>query len=337
MNWEERIIGDAELEHFFSAGSVRNYRARVRAFLAQQQEAWPMLRRAVASLSEVEYKKLFVKGSQVLAQFNPERIVSTSAPVDQAAINQRPCFLCVENLPPEEKGIPYGEDLIVLCNPFPVLRDHLVISSRRHIPQTVVGNLDGQLDLTLELGDEWFTIYNGPRCGASAPDHLHFQACSREILPLIREIELWDRQIVLQSGAIELFTLKNYRLNLIVARSRDRAALIKWFNPALKRLAEVTGSSEEPMINLVVTYENGKWTVIVFPRGKHRPSSYDAEGDAKLTVSPAAIDLSGVLVVPRPDHFARITAHDVEKIYAEVTLDDERFLEFLACLKPNQN
>jgi hypothetical protein len=337
VNWEERIIGDAELKHFIKAGNITDYRTRVKALLAQQQETWPMLRQAAADFSEIEYKKLIVKGSEVFAQFNPKRIVSTAAPVDQAAIKQRPCFLCVENLPPEEKGISFGEELVVLCNPFPVLRDHLVISSRRHVPQTIRGNFDRQLDLTLELGDKWFTIYNGPRCGASAPDHLHFQACSREILPLIREIEDWDRQIILKTGSIELYTLQNYRLNLIVARSEDRAALIKWFDAALNSLAQVTASSEEPMINLVVTYENGKWMAIVFPRGRHRPSSYDAEGNAKLTVSPAAIDLSGVLVVPRPDHFARISAHDVERIYAEVTLDDERFVEFLACLKPNQN
>jgi hypothetical protein len=325
MNWEWRIIGDAELEHFVTAGNVTNYRARVKALIAQQRETWPMLRQAVAGLSEVKYKQLFVKGSEVLVQFNPQRIVSTAAPVDHAAIKQRPCFLCIENLPPQEKGIDFGEDLIVLCNPFPVLPDHLVISSRRHIPQTISGNFDVQLDLTFMLGDEWFTIYNGPRCGASAPDHLHFQACSRGMLPLIREIESWDRRVILKTGAIELFTLQNYRLNLLAAQSDDHTALTNWFDDALQRLAEVTGSSEEPMINLVVTYGNGRWTVIVFPRAKHRPSCYDAVGDAKLTVSPAAIDLSGVLVVPQPEHFARITAHDVERIYAEVELDDARF------------
>jgi len=112
----------------------------------------------------------------VLAQFNPRRIVSTTAGVDSATIGQRPCFLCSENLPPEEKGIEFGEDFIVLCNPFPVLRDHLVITARRHIPQAIEGSFGALLDLSRELGAEWFTVYNGPKCGASAPDHLHFQA-----------------------------------------------------------------------------------------------------------------------------------------------------------------
>jgi hypothetical protein len=74
-----------------------------------------------------------------------------------------------------------------------------------------------------------------------------------------------------------------------------------------------------------VTRDGGRWTVIVFPRDKHRPDRYFAEGDAKLTVSPAAIDLAGVLVVPQPDHFTKITSRDVEEIYAEVTLNGKAF------------
>ncbi|MCI0664602.1 MAG: DUF4922 domain-containing protein [Acidobacteria bacterium] len=288
-----------------------------------------MLREATEGLSEVEYKKLSVKGSEVLAQFNPKRIVSTAARVDTATIQQRPCFLCAENLPPEEKGIEFGQDFIVLCNPFPVLRNHLVITARRHIPQGIEGNFDKLLDLSRELGDQWFTVYNGPKCGASAPDHLHFQACSRETLPILREIECWNRQAIFRTSAVEAFILRNYRINLMVARGNDYRVLINYLESALGQLARVTNVSEEPMINLIVTCEDRGWTVILFPRSKHRPSCYDAEGGARLTVSPAAIDLAGVLVVPRPEHFARISAEDVEKIYAEVTLDNERFRELI--------
>jgi hypothetical protein len=189
----------------------------------------------------------------------------------------------------------------------------------------IEGNFGTLLDLARDLGGEFFVVYNGPACGASAPDHLHFQACERKSLPLIREIETWERRAVSNDSGIEIFTLKDYRVNALIARGNDRGALTGWFEKSLGLLAEVTGAESEPMINLVVTRDGDRWTVIVFPRGKHRPDRYFAEGDAKLTVSPAAIDLSGVLVVPQPDHFARITSLDVEEIYAEVTLSGKVF------------
>ncbi|MGH9769445.1 MAG: DUF4922 domain-containing protein [Blastocatellia bacterium] len=325
MSWEERIIGVEALRPYLSNKSEPDFRSLVEGLIEQQLTTWPMLRDAVAGLARVEYKRLSARGSEVLAQFNPQRIVSTAAKVDAAAIKQRPCFLCAENLPPEERGIAFGADFVALYNPFPVLPRHLVITSRRHIPQTIEGNFGTLLDLALDLGSEFFVVYNGPACGASAPDHLHFQACERKWLPMIREIESWERRILLNDSGIETFTLRDYRLNALIARGNAPDALTGWFDRALKLLAEVTGAESEPMINLVATRDGDWWTVIVFPRGKHRPDRYFAEGDAKLTVSPAAIDLSGVLVVPRPDHFAKITSRDVEEIYAEVTLGSEEF------------
>src|SRR5215510_14054971 len=325
MSWEERIIGVDALRPYMSNESEPDFRGLVEGLARQQSETWPMLRDAVAGLARVEYKELSVRASEVLAQFNPQRIVSTAAKVDAAAIKRRPCFLCAENLPPEERGVAFGEDFVALYNPFPVLPRHLVITSRRHIPQAIEGNFGTLLDLALDLGGEFFVVYNGAACGASAPDHLHFQACERKSPPIIREVETWERRSLSNDSGVETFTLKDYRLNALITRGNNRAALIEWFDMALRRLAEITGAESEPMINLVVTRDGDRWTVIVFPRGKHRPDRYFAEGDAKLTVSPAAIDLAGVLVVPQPDHFAKITERDVEEIYAEVTLNGAAF------------
>jgi ATP adenylyltransferase/5',5'''-P-1,P-4-tetraphosphate phosphorylase II len=325
MSWKERVIGIEELRPYLPNKSEPDFRGLVEGLAEQQLATWPMLRDAVAGLARVEYKRLSAKGSEVFAQFNPQRIVSTAAKVDAATIKQRPCFLCAENLPPEERGIAFGADFVALFNPFPVLSQHLVITSRRHIPQRIEGNFGTLLDLALDLGGQFFVIYNGAACGASAPDHLHFQACERKPLPIIREIETWERQSLSNDSGVETFTLKDYRLNALVARGADRRAISEWSDRALRLLAEVTGADSEPMINLVVTRDGDRWTVIIFPRGKHRPDRYFAEGDAKLTVSPAAIDLAGVLVVPQPDHFAKITSRDAEEIYAEVTLGGEAF------------
>src|SRR5262249_12821238 len=271
MSWKERIIGVEALRPYLLNDSDPDFRGLVEGLAHQQSATWPMLREAVAGLERVEYKKLSVRGSEVLAQFNPQRIVSTAAKVDAAAIKLRPCFLCSENLPPEERGVAFGEDFVALYNPFPVLPRHLVITSRRHIPQAIEGNFGTLLDLALDLGGEFFVVYNGAACGASAPDHLHFQACERERLPIIREIETGERRLSSNDSGIETFTLKEYRLNALVARGNDRGVLLKWFDRALQCLAEITKAESEPMINLVVTREGDRWTLIVFPRSKHRP------------------------------------------------------------------
>lgn len=331
MSWQKRIIRPDELQPFLESGPADSLHAQAQALLAQQRAAWPQLREAVAGLAEVEYRKLAVKGYDVLAQFNPRRIVSTGAQVDAATIKQRPCFLCAENLPPEEQGIAFGADYVVLCNPFPVLKDHLVIAARAHTPQAIAGNFDAMLDLARELGDQWFVLYNGPRCGASAPDHLHLQACARDGVPLFD-----DFNHLITGGAPAqrwaAMKLDDYRVNLLAMIGHDRGALHEAFNRALDELAALTRAEDEPPLNLIVTYQNGQWTIFILPRSKHRPACYFAEGAAQLMVSPAAIDLAGVLVVPQPEHFARLTARAVEEIYAEVTLDHERFNNFFQAL-----
>lgn len=330
MSWNERIINDSELAPYFDS-DARDFKAKTRALIKQQQATWPMLKQATAALEGVQYKRFEINGSEVFTQFNPARIVSTAAKVDAASIKERPCFLCPQNLPAEEKGIAFGEQLVVLCNPFPVLKDHLVISAREHTPQTIIGNFEVFLDVTRELGEEFFTLYNGPACGASAPDHLHFQACSRERLPIVEDVEKRERRYVSQHNDCEIFTLPDHRLNVILARGNNRTALVEWFEQAVKRLAEITDAVAEPMLNLLATYdEQNAWTVYFFPRERHRPACYFAEGDEKLTVSPAGIDLGGVMVVPDPQHFARITAQDIANIYSEVTLNDERFAKLMA-------
>jgi hypothetical protein len=338
MSWKDRLLSTNELPAFVvppSGGSGLppeggTTNALAKALLQQQIETWPALRDAVAGFNQVEYKSFSVKGSEVLTQFNPKRIVSAGAKVDAATIGQRPCFLCPDNLPKEEKGIAFGASFVILCNPFPVLRDHLVIASRQHTPQEINGSFGAFLDLTRELGEGWFTLYNGARCGASAPDHLHFQACSSNSVPLFDDVKYFSTQKTAEG--LRLITSERYRLNFVAAQTDQREALIGWFAHAVNALGEVTAANEEPMFNLVATYWDEQWTIFVFPRAKHRPDCYFAEGEKQLLVSPGAIDLAGVMVVPPPDHYARITRRDLEGIYAEVSLDDTRFQQWLAII-----
>ena len=330
MGWEGRIVGDAALAPYLPAGARADFGGRVRALIAQQAASWPMLSAALAGLAQVEVKKFEVRGSEVYAQFNPKRIVSTAARVDPVSIQERPCFLCPENLPPEEKGIACGEDFILLCNPFPVLPHHLVIAARRHTAQLIEGSFAVMLDLAKALGADYFTLYNGPASGASAPDHLHFQAARVGPLPLPAESQSWPRRALSsRTSNLKFEVLVDFRLNLVIARGSDRDRLMRWPGQASRALAEVTGAAGEPLLNLIVTAEGDVWTVYLFPREKHRPACYYADGDRRLTVSPAAIDLAGVMVVPEAAHFARITAANIAQIYAEVTLADLKFARFL--------
>jgi hypothetical protein len=333
MSWAERMLSDEALAPYLVGQKSLTLASRVQALLDEQQENWPVLSEAVAGLDQVTYKPLQVRGSRVLAQFNPRRLVSTSARVDAASIRERPCFLCPESLPPEEKALAFGSDFVLLCNPFPVLRRHLVIASRAHTPQAIESRLSVLLELAKELGPDYFALYNGPACGASAPDHLHFQACARELFPIAQDVEQWRRQQI-KGGRVEVFTLPGYRLNVLIASSGEREALVEWFQAAKARLAVVTGTpGQEPLLNLIVTFANSSWRVYFFPRGKHRPACYYAEGEARLGISPGAIDLAGVVVVPEASHFARLSGPLLEQIYAEVTLDEERFAELVSALK----
>ncbi len=320
MTWVSRLIHDDALAAY-ATQPITNLSTRVAALIHQQLATWPALRDATTALEQVQYKELIVKGSRVLAQFNPARIVSTAAKVDTASIQARPCFLCAENLPAEEKGVPFGENYVVLCNPFPVLKDHLVISDRQHTPQAIAPRIDDLLHLTAALGSEYFTLYNGPACGASAPDHHHFQACSRAGVPLFDEINHWPRTSLVQQDDLEVFTLTDYRLKIFVASGKKMDTMRAWFQTILSCLAQETGATTEPLINVVATHQSERWFLYVFPRAQHRPACYYAEGEHKLTISPAGIDLTGVLVVPDPIHFARVTAADVTQIYTEITWD----------------
>ena len=336
MSWAAHLITETELAADWprtTGASTSGLGDAVRALLAQQQRTWPQLSAATAGLQQVEYKEFDLRGTRVLAQFNPQRIVSTAAKVDAASIQARPCFLCAANLPAEERGLALGEHFVILCNPFPVLPEHLVIASRAHTPQELANSLPALFDLTQALGPEFFTLYNGPRCGASAPDHLHFQAAARAPLPIWQDVNQRQQARPSRWPDVDVFTLAEYRIRLLGARSVNREALLAWFRHSLSALAQVTQTTEEPLLNVLATYEDGAWQILLLPRGRHRPACYDAEGTARLTISPAAIDLGGVLVVPQAEHFARLTEAVLTDIYAEVTLAEPVFKAWLRQLE----
>ena len=330
MNWDQKIISERELRGYQEDESDQSLEARVAALLDQQRETWPLLREGCESFAQIETKRVRVEESEVVIQHNPRRIRSTAASVDKQSVENRRCFLCPDNLPPEEKGIAYGDDLVILCNPFPVLDRHLSIVHREHVPQQIEGNVEWLLSLAHNLGSSYFVLYNGPECGASAPDHLHFQACSRELLP-IEENLYEDEPVMVEDcdyceetarNSFELFTLGGCGRSVVIFRGGNRDEVAIWVYQVIKELALQTDKTE-PLINIICTYDPKVWTVYLFPRSKHRPASFYAEGEQRLVVSPGAIDMAGVIVVPEREHFEKLDRDRVAAIFSEVSMNGE--------------
>jgi hypothetical protein len=280
------------------------------ALFKRQMLAWPQLAQGVKGLAMAKTRSVRIDWFDVFIRHIPHRVVSTTAAVDRASIAKRPCFLCAGNLPPEEEGLHFNADLTIYCNPFPIVDHHLTIAHREHGPQRIAGQFGNMLDLAAALPG-YFVIYNGPECGASAPDHMHFQAGSRALLPIAKD-----------TIGLTSVIVPNYKRNVFLFRGTERSALIDRVDRAIDRLAEITSKRPEPLVNIAVFHDMGEWVTYLFPRWKHRPEAFYK---GEMTVSPASIDLCGIFVVPLAHDFERITAEAIAEIFSEVTLPGDQF------------
>lgn len=290
----------------------------VQKLFERQRRSWPLLARGLEGLAQARTRRMRIDWFDVFIRHIPHRMASTTALVDPGSVARRACFLCADNLPPEEEGLPFDDEFILYCNPFPIVDYHLTIAHREHRPQRIAGQVGKMLDLAAAL-PEYFVIYNGPECGASAPDHLHFQAGLRNSLPIAQE-----------TGGLTGITVPNYSRNVFLLRGTDRRALIERLDRAIGLLGDSTNKPSEPLVNIAMFYEERNWTVYLFPRSKHRPEVFYR---GELTVSPAAIDLCGIFVVPLAQDFERITGDQIAAIFREVTLSNSDFYKVAARLE----
>lgn len=302
----------------------------IQKFLTEQLADWETARNNYAALAGVQVRELNVCGVRYKVQFNPARIVSSGAKVDAKSIQERKCFLCPANLPAQQKGIPFGGHYQILVNPFPIFPRHLTIPDLNHTPQRIEGRLEDMMELARQLTD--FTIfYNGPRCGASAPDHAHFQAGNRGFMPIEAD---WKNQIagrIADYGKATLYYLNDQPRTTLVIQSSDMALANHLFSLICRLLPEQPEG--EPMLNLLAMYDEGVWTLFVFPRAKHRPACYTAEGDARLLSSPASVDLGGVFITPVEADFHKISPAIMEQILSEVCLSASDFAKLRQDIK----
>jgi hypothetical protein len=277
-----------------------------------QMRTWPQLAKGIEGLARAKTRQARIDWFDIFIRHIPHRVGSTTAAVDRESIAKRPCFLCAGNLPPEEEGLQFDEDFIIYCNPFPIVDRHVTIAHREHCGQEIASQFGNMLDLAAALPG-YFVIYNGPECGASAPDHMHFQAGSRALFPIGKD-----------TAGLTGITVPKYGRNVFLLRGRDPSALVNRMDRILDLLAETTGKRMEPMVNIAVFCEGGEWVTYLFPRKKHRPEVFYT---GELTVSPASIDLCGIFVVPLAQDFERITGKAIAAMFREVTLPDDQFQE----------
>ncbi len=313
-------------ENIFSRFAYSNERSlgSLAAELYEHQlHDWPRLAEGVRALERVQHRTVSCDGFSVRVQFNPVRIVSANAKTDAASIAERPCFLCAENLPREQKSVLYRDEFFVLCNPAPIFLPHFTVVHAQHIPQSIDQHLDSFLKLAKELSPEYSIFYNGPKCGASAPDHLHFQASPRNAIPTeVEAVDAYRRKVVYKSGSVALLSLKNYGRTTLVVESTSEQQIAAFLGELFAIWKGAQQISVEPMMNLIATFRQEVWRVILFPRAKHRPDVYFKEGVERILVSPAAVDIGGLIVTPLQIDFERIDARTVESIFTEVSLSE---------------
>jgi len=289
---------------------------QIEQLFQQQLKVWPLLSSGTEGLARAKTRPVRIDWFDVHVRHIPHRVISTTAAVDRASIERRPCFLCRRNMPAEQEGVQFNADFTIYCNPYPIVDRHVTIIHREHIPQQVAGQFGAFLDMAQALPG-YFVVYNGPECGASAPDHLHFQAGLRKLFP-----------IEVDSKGTAGPTIPNYARNVFLFRGSDRNQLAQQMEQTVSLLSAVTGKSGEPLINIAAFHDaTTGWNVYLFPRGKHRPQVFYT---GELTVSPASIDLCGIFVAPLEKDFERISGGDIASIFREVTLPDEQMKQVLA-------
>lgn len=299
----------------------------VKRFFPEQLAEWPLAKQNYEALNKVRVKELDLGGTSVRIQFNPERMRSSAAKIDTKSIQERKCFLCPAHLPAEQRGIPFGKDYQILVNPFPIFPMHLTVPVLDHIDQLIYDRFGDMLDLAEELSD-FVVFYNGPKCGASAPDHMHFQAGNKGFLPLERDVLTAKRKIIIEDVDLLCYVLPDYHRNVIVIESVKKEEVVNLFNRIYKTL-DIKDGEKEPMLNIVTWYEKSKWVSCIFPREVHRPKCYFAEGEGNILLSPASVDLSGVCVLPLEKDFEKITAEDINTVFQEICISDEKLKEIL--------
>ena len=304
-------------------------------FFNRQLEVWTDARHRFRDLKHVETRQF---SDQLKLQWNPARIVSTGAKIDKKTLGERPCFLCDKNRPKEQMSKQINEKFHLLVNPFPILPVHFTIPARKHQPQLIYKNY-GEMHRFISLHSDLMVFYNGPKCGASAPDHLHFQAGTNGILPLQTNWQRLSRNltdIISLNDEEKISVVRDFIVPAFVIISKSAESDEALFRRLYKAMPQ-RGDETEPMMNIISWRKGEEFISVVIPREKHRPEAYFAEGDAQFVVSPGALDMSGLIITPREEDFRKLTEEKALSLLQECGVSEEKMNAIIAKLKASKD
>lgn len=314
-------------------------------FVKDQLSVWPLAAENYRSLKKAGSKVLSIGGLPVTVQLNPCRRISSEASLDKESINRRPCFLCPENRPAEQTNMEFegrkGRRYRVTLNPYPIFPSHLVISSFEHTPQSIWHRYQDLLDFVRE-NNEYLGFYNGPESGASAPDHMHFQACPQGLTPLQNRVDELlaagdDKTLDYLTNVKEarLFHLNEYARGVFVLCGATAKSTAKLFYRLLD-CAPVPDGSSEPKMNIIAWCHEGEYRTAVIFRERHRPHNYSSSGADHLAMSPGCADLAGVYVTTREEDFDKLDAGLLSQVVREIAASEETEKEIIWRLTRSQ-
>lgn len=293
--------------------------AQVKELYDSQLNVWPDFRKRVEQLKEIELRTFDFGKYQIKTQFNPARAVSSNAKLDKASIANRKCFLCKENRPAVQKGVAINDRFTLLVNPFPIMEEHFTIPLNQHSDQEIKPYIEDLLDFS-HIMEQHVLLYNGPHCGASAPDHIHFQAVRKGQLPFENEWQNLDTKILSECKFGKTEEIQDFGRRCIHIEATDKVSAKSFFLQIYTQYQMREGMQDEPKMNIFSLFEEKKWHLFIFPRKTHRPTQFYAEGTDYKMISPGAIDIAGILVLPRREDFDQLDKETIIDVFKQVSL-----------------
>lgn len=288
-----------------------------------QINTWQLASDNYLKLAGIITKEFYCDNQLLRVQFNPGRITSSTANVSTSFIKERPCFLCEKNRPEEQKGLELITDSLknkytILVNPFPVFPVHFTITGD-HEAQHLGENFMDMLEIA-RVFDDCVVFYNGPKCGASAPDHMHFQAGNKGILPFTENIEaiISNSYQVFTSKYVSLFEFDECERCGWIIKSNDLIINSLVYKTIYENSKSGSSDIEEVMMNVLCIFDGDNWITTIFPRSKHRPDRYYSKNDDKLLISPASVEMGGLVICSKIEDFEKVSKEDLLSIYSEI-------------------
>ncbi|MCT4616027.1 MAG: DUF4922 domain-containing protein [Marinifilaceae bacterium] len=298
-------------------------------FFKQQLKTWEIADKNYKALENQNEKTVILDEYEYKIQYNPNRVFSTKAKIDKKSIESRKCFLCNSNLFKEQDSVNYKSKFDFLLNPYPIMPMHFTIPNMKHVDQQISPYFTDFLDLIVDFPEMLF-MYNGAKCGASLPDHMHFQAIKQNLLPIER-INADDKNIkciYAKSKEFIYVSTLEYR-SFLILESDNKLGMKYIYDKIINQFSDLYYGDYQDKINLIGKFINNKYRIYIFPRSAHRPYQYYSKNDNSIIISPGCIDMGGVFICSDFDSFNRMNSSYVKSILSQVSMGEKKFQKFI--------